>query len=340
MGPLPSGIIAMKPQNDKGNIELALKYAKDAAETENVLAVVGHFESSIMAETLDIYRRSNVPVLMPVPTNPNLTDEFHKTILRMPPNDDDQGNIASNFISSRKNIKHVAVIRDDDNPTYSQYLADKFRAGIDNARTNKMDGPVVVLDETIQKGRLGRAHPDRLRSLKVDAVFFPGTAANANTLLEMFGAAQYKPLILMTDGVLTRSFLLRLSEDPERRLLVTFQLNKTTANAGYPTACIDSFAEFELSFCPYGFDSVILIKQILRTVNAAIALTQRQISRADVLKHFADLRTEREPMRAAFNSYKFDKKGENTLVEFAIWRAEKTRKWSLYPWRTDNGEGP
>jgi ABC-type branched-subunit amino acid transport system substrate-binding protein len=333
-GPLPFGIITAQAKNDHGKTALALQFAKEAARDDNVVAVVGHLESTTTAAALDVYHQNNLALLMPVPTNPGLTDEIHKYILRMPPTDNEQGEVAAKFMASRKRVKHVAVIRDDGNLTYSNGLADRFKTGMVSIRASRRDGPVITFDETIKDGSLGRVRPDLLRSMDIDAIFFAGTSANAITLLEMFEVAQYQPVILMTDGSITRSLLPTLSKVPDH-LFVTFQLEKASPSGNYPTACADSFAENELSFCPFGFDSIILLKQILRNTDGRI-LSQRQISRADIAGLFAGLRGGPE-IKAAFNTYKFDNRGDNTRSQFAVWHAGKDVKWLLYPWQTDNG---
>lgn len=323
--PFPPGVYAHL-EDDKGNGPLALSLAQRAIH-ENAVAVVGHLESSIMAETIGLYAQNGVPVIMPVPTNPNLTSPQYKNVIRMPPNDTQQAKTASDFMFSRLDVKRVAVFRDAANPVYSDYLATKFTADMRELFLSRRSGPVVVYDATIGAGRTGGILPDVFKSLQVNAIFFAGSTENAITFLEMLNISDSFPLILMTDGVVERNFLRKLSHIP-KNLYVSFQMGKATNNGHY---CNESLAEFELSFCPYGVDSVYLVQRLLQKILDNTDARLRTISRENILDNIAILKKEHPTLRGDYNNYKFDENGDNTAIEYSIWKAE-TNRFSYFDW--------
>ena len=315
-------------RNDQGDQALAKQFAQRASDNPNVIAVIGHLESSVMAATLPIYWNSELPVLMPVPTNPTLTDQTHANVLRMPPTDESQAREATDFVNSRAGVSRIAIIIDNDNAKYSQYLATQFRTNVRAARALKQSGPVIAYEATVTSGNFNRVLPDTLQHLKIDTIFFPGTAENAATLLEMFAASNYSPLVLTTDGVITRNFLRTLSAIPNE-LYVTFQeaTPSSTSHGGSALPCADSLSKFELSFCPYGYDSVVLLKEILQRLSNQIG--HRAPTRKELARYFDYLRKDKpEPeFGGTFNAYQFDERGNNTLAIFHVWKAGKNGKW-------------
>jgi hypothetical protein len=325
----------LRVEDDSGDPVRATILATEAVKDKNVLVVVGHLTSSIMKATQDIYLKGGVPIIMPVPTNPELTSEPHKegyaNVLRMPPTDLHQAAVASEFMLSR-DVKKIAVIRDGDNITYSRYLASKFIRNIRDNYSRTKGGPIVAYETIVGEQIVSEFLPDVFVKLKIDAIFFAGSTDNAITFLETLNAyrvsaehpAALPSLILMTDGVVESGLLHKLSNIPQD-LYVTFPFSKkgTVKNGDIGRICA---GQFELSYCPYGYDSVILLKNIL----AGIPLSRwhnGDVAREDVLKQFDEIKKQAGVVPGTFGDYLFDDAGDNfnSAFQFSRWKATKER---------------
>jgi ABC-type branched-subunit amino acid transport system substrate-binding protein len=323
--------ILLKVFSDNGDPKTAQKLAKEAVENDKVIAVVGHLSSSIMSDVSGLYLDSKLPVIMPVPTNPKFTKDAlsaNKNFIRMPPTDDIQAQVARDFMFDH-HAQRIAVIEDADNSTYSEYLGRKFISEMRRASVQP-GGPRIVYVSTVG-GSMGKEFiPPVLTDLNVDTVFFAGSTDNALTFVEALLAVRppgKMPTILMSDGIVDSKFLARLSDVPPE-LYVTFPLSDETRNG----RCAGHFV---LSYCPYGYDSVEILKQIVAETapNVADNLWSKHYynyTRSDFLNFFNDkLKSERPfELRGYFNkSYRFDKLGDNSSFRFSVWHADPKREF-------------
>jgi ABC-type branched-subunit amino acid transport system substrate-binding protein len=330
--PLGSNI-SVTIENDRGEKAEAVRLAKAAVDNSRVILVIGHLQSSIMAEVIEIYAQHQMPVIMPVPTNPKLTNRSYRNIFRMPPSDDEQAKVASVFLmthqiargTSRGPIAKIAVLKDAGNPVYSDFLASRTISILREARGNGIQAPSVISVMDIGNGTDALSLADRLKRASVDAVFFPGTTDNALTFVEALSTFNFSPVLLMTDGVVDRKFLKKLGNVPDN-LFVTFQLEAphgkravlAGSSVGTP-ACADSFAVFPLSFCPYGYDSVLLSRLIIQRARNGLATLP---TRAKVLDYLDQAKSSQQTFPAEFSDYRFNSIGDNELAHFHVWQAE------------------
>ncbi|MBI4251503.1 MAG: branched-chain amino acid ABC transporter substrate-binding protein, partial [Candidatus Tectomicrobia bacterium] len=90
-----------------------------------VVGVVGHFNSSVSIPASTVYSEAGVVQITPASTNPKLTEQGFKTVFRACGRDDQQGEVAAEFIKNKLKAKNVAILHDK--TTYGQGLADETR---------------------------------------------------------------------------------------------------------------------------------------------------------------------------------------------------------------------
>jgi ABC-type branched-subunit amino acid transport system substrate-binding protein len=345
--------VEIEDEDDKGDEYVAKRAAEKLANDSRVVAVVGHLSSSIMAVTLQTYLDKNVPLIMPVPTNPEFTDraakQGHFNVLRMPPTDREQARVAVDFAISTLHSHRIAIIKDADNFNYSQNLATEFTKRLRILHAASDNGAAIVFQSTIGGSAASNSLASSLKALAVDTIFLPGTTDNALTFIETLLPVAYPPAsdpgplprIVMTDGVLVADFLNRLSAVPAE-LYVSFPLshdgqfytnvrNGSNQRSGAGSICS---RDTRTSYCPYGYDSVFLVHELLeRTLLGFFSRHLLNFGQADVLKTIKNL----PELPGAYADYGFVKKGDtntgdtyNPAFQFTMRKAnQKTKQFEL-----------
>jgi len=129
--------LALKEINSEGEIELVAIYEDDKAvpmdaslvahrltENKNVIAVLGHVNSSCSIAAAPIYAQGNLVMVTPSSTAYKVTHMGLKNVFRIITTDDIQAPQMADFIIDKLNIKNVAVIYE--NSDYGKGLVEGF----------------------------------------------------------------------------------------------------------------------------------------------------------------------------------------------------------------------
>lgn len=186
----------------QGDDQCDPKQARAVANTfvnEKVYAVIGHFCSSSTIPASEVYDEANILQITPASTNPKVTDRGLAAIFRTCGRDDQQGNVAGDFIAKQLKAKRVAVIHDKD--TYGQGLADATRARLNS------NGVKEVLYEGITRGDKDfNSLVTKMKGLKVDAIYFGGIHTEAGLIVRQAREQGLKAPFMSGDGIVTAEF--------------------------------------------------------------------------------------------------------------------------------------
>jgi branched-chain amino acid transport system substrate-binding protein len=178
----------------------AVAVANRLASVDKVAAVVGHFCSSSTLPASEIYADADILMVTPGSTNPKVTERKLQNVLRTCGRDDQQGNVAAEFIVKTLAAKRVAVIHDKD--TYGQGIADAMRA-----RLNQL-GQKEVLYEGLTRGEKDfNALVTKLRGVQADAVYFGGLYAEAGPLVRQMREQGLKAAFISGDGIVSKELI-------------------------------------------------------------------------------------------------------------------------------------
>lgn len=197
------GINGKKIEVLQGDDQCDPKQARAVANIHaknKVSAVVGHFCSSSTIPASEVYDESNILMITPASTNPKVTDRGLNAVFRTCGRDDQQGNVAADFIVKTLKAKRVAVIHDKD--TYGQGLADAMKARLNGTHKIK-----EVIYEGISRGNKDfNALVTKLKSLKVDVIYFGGLHTEAGLFVRQAREQGLKAKFLSGDGIVTDDF--------------------------------------------------------------------------------------------------------------------------------------
>ena len=143
---------AVKALNAAGGVngeQVALVYGDDASDPrqgvaaanelvgEGVVAVIGHYNSSVSIPASTVYAEEGVLQITPGSTNPQLTEQGIKTVFRTCGRDDQQGDVAGKFLADAYKGRKVAILHDQ--TTYGKGLADATKARMNRPRPDRGD---------------------------------------------------------------------------------------------------------------------------------------------------------------------------------------------------------
>lgn len=178
----------------------AVSVANRLIESDKVVAVVGHFCSSSVIPTNEIYSDAGIVSISPAATNPQVTERGLSTVFRNCGRDDQQGTVAGGYIADVLKAKRVVIIHDKD--TYGQGLADATKLEL-----NKK-GVKEVLYEGLTRGEKDfNALVTKIRSTDPEVVYFGGLHPEAGPLVRQLREQGVSAKFISGDGIVTDEFV-------------------------------------------------------------------------------------------------------------------------------------
>lgn len=196
------GIAGQKLQlvvlDDAGEPKQAMAIARKFTG-DGIRFVVGHLTSGATAVALPIYDETGTVALTPTATWAPLTARGAWNLFRLCGNDAQQGTLAGNWLADQFQEWPVAII--NDKTTFGRALADEV------ARVLKARGGREALFEGVARGEKDfSALIDRMKALRVEAVFFGGLAPDAALLIRAMREAGIGAPLIGSDGLLDKDF--------------------------------------------------------------------------------------------------------------------------------------
>ena len=195
--------------NKKGGIlgeKVVLKIADDAGEPkqgvsaanqligEGIRFVVGPVTSGVAMPASDALAENGILMVTPTATTPALTNRGLTTVLRTCGRDDQQAEVAANYVLKSLKDKRIAII--NDKAAYGKGLADAFKATLNKG------GVKEVLNDAITPGDKDfSALTTRLKAENVDVIYFGGYHPEGGLLARQLADLGIKPLIIGGDGL-------------------------------------------------------------------------------------------------------------------------------------------
>ncbi|MBN2108434.1 MAG: branched-chain amino acid ABC transporter substrate-binding protein [Deltaproteobacteria bacterium] len=185
--------IELVTEDDKGVPTDAVTVAYRIVQNKNIIGVMGHLTSGTMLATSPIYAEAGIPVVMPVPTNPEITRQGFKNLFRVPITDDLQGAAAYDFLSKKADKNFLAIVHN--RGTYGQGIANEFRKALEAA------GGKTLLFEGITSGEQDyRPVIGQIKAAGAKGIFFGGEYADAARFIRQAREQGIEAPIVMGDG--------------------------------------------------------------------------------------------------------------------------------------------
>jgi branched-chain amino acid transport system substrate-binding protein len=181
-------------EDDRSDPKDAATLANKLVNNKEVLAVIGHYNSSCTLAAAPIYNRAKVLELSPGSTAPAVSKAGAYTA-RVIVTDAAQGEFVAHWMVKDKGYKRIAVLFENDD--YGLGLKDVLAAKI------PANGGQVVAVESYYLGETKDFNPiiTKIRALKPDAVFIGGLYNEAALIAKQASDVGWNPPIFGVDGL-------------------------------------------------------------------------------------------------------------------------------------------
>lgn len=185
--------VALEVLDDAADPRQAVTVAQRILADSTIAGIVGHMNSGTTKPASAHYGPAGIPVVMPVPTNPEITQQGYRNLFRIPPTDFQQGEAVADYALNRAGKRRFAIIHD--NTDYGRPLAEVVRRRIEQG-----GGTVVAFEGITEGDRDFRAVLTRVRRLSPEAIFFGGIYNEAGLIARQSRQLGINALFLAADG--------------------------------------------------------------------------------------------------------------------------------------------
>lgn len=219
-------------QNDAGNPQEAAIVARKLASNDEIVAVVGHFNSSCSLAAKPIYRAAGVLQFSPASTNPMVTKDSEWTFRNIY-DDTFQGYSLAHYVHDKLKLSSVGVFYDNDDygiGLKNAFIAEAETLGVDIVGQESFERDTV--DFTPQLVKIASAKPDAIMigGLYTQAAQIAAQARRMGITAPLLGADGLHSIDLIkiggdaTEGMLiTVPFLMELGDDRTKAFVAAYQ---------------------------------------------------------------------------------------------------------------------
>ena len=288
----------------KQGVSVANKFAADG-----VKFVIGHYNSGVTIPSSEVYQENGILQITPASTNPTVTERKMWNIFRVCGRDDQQGQVAGEYIAKHFKGKKIAVVHDK--TTYGKGLADEMKKTINKA------GMKEVLYEGINTGEKDfSALVSKIKQSGADLIYWGGLYTEGGLIVRQMRDQGVKAPLMGGDGITSDEFasvggpgvegtLMTYGPDPRNKPDAKKVVEEFRAKKFEPEA-----------YTLYSYAGVQIIKQ---AAEAAKSLDPKKV--AEKMHSGMQFKT-------VLGDISYDKKGDITKLDYVmyVWKKDPSGK--------------
>jgi branched-chain amino acid transport system substrate-binding protein len=288
----------------KQGVSVANKFAADG-----VKFVIGHYNSGVTIPSSEVYQENGILQITPASTNPTVTERKMWNIFRVCGRDDQQGQVAGEYIVKHFKGKKIAVVHDK--TTYGKGLADEMKKTINKA------GMKEVLYEGINTGEKDfSALVSKIKQSGADLIYWGGLYTEGGLIVRQMRDQGVKAPLMGGDGITSDEFasiggpgvegtLMTYGPDPRNKPDAKKVVEEFRAKKFEPEA-----------YTLYSYAAVQIIKQ---AAEAAKSLDPKKV--AEKMHSGMQFKT-------VLGDISYDKKGDITKLDYVmyVWKKDPSGK--------------
>ncbi|MFD2365353.1 branched-chain amino acid ABC transporter substrate-binding protein [Pseudoduganella sp. GCM10020061] len=252
----------LRAEDDQGDPKAGVIVAQKFADA-GVKYVLGPYNSGVAIPASRVYNDNGI-VMSTVGTNPKITQSGYKRVFRIVASDTQAGAAMAQHAASALKLKNVGVI--DDRTAFGQGVAMEF---VKQAR--KAGIKVAGHEYTTDKATDFAAILTKLKSQKVDAIFFGGYAPQAAPMARQMKALGLNAKLLGGDTLCSPE-MAKLGGDAVGENVLCAQggaiLDRQAGGPAFEARYTQRFKRKPDVYAPSFYDQTMFIAQAMKTTNS------------------------------------------------------------------------
>lgn len=305
---LPGHRLELVALDDQRNPTQAVAAAKKLVADRDVVAVIGHLNSSCTMPASAIYYQARLLSITPVSSNPKISRQGFDTFYRTCATDDLQGPAAALFAARELHAHRIFIL--DDMTTYGRGLANEFEHKVEAL------GAVVLGHEGITQGDKDFAPIlTKIKSLNPDLVYFAGMFPEGALLIRQRTEVGLTAKFMGGDGLFDAVLIeLATPEKAEGVYLTTIgsDIHRIPTAQAFVNA-------YEATYGPIGAYSAYAYEATSLAIWAI-----RQAGKKDRATVLASMKTLKD-YPGLFGPQNFDEKGDSLIRDIGIFMVRDGR---------------
>ena len=292
--------------DDQHNPAQAVNGAKKFVADRDVVAVVGHFNSSCTKPASAIYHEAGLVGLTATSTNPELSRQGFETFFRIAATDDVQGPKGAEYAAKKLGVGNIFII--DDKTTYGKGLADEFEK-----EARKLNLNILGHEGITQGDKDFTPLLTKIKPLAPELIYFGGIYPEGALLIRQARGLDVNAIFMAGDGLATPIFIQLATPEIAEGTYATMvggDMKKVPGAAGFIRDYETRYGEVG-QWSAYGYDAANILIQA--------------IQKAGVKDRAATLRAMREipSFAGVTGEVMFDEKGDNKNQFIGVFKVDQ-----------------
>jgi branched-chain amino acid transport system substrate-binding protein len=316
---------AVEDINKAGGIlgqKLAATYGDDASDPkqgvsvannfsgEGVKFVIGHYNSGVTIPASEVYRENGILEITPASTNPTVTERNMWNIFRVCGRDDQQGQVAAEYILKHFKGKKIAIVHDK--TTYGKGLADEMK------KTINKGGMKEVLYEGVNTGEKDySALVSKIKQGNPDLIYWGGLYTEGGLIVRQLRDQGVKAPLMGGDGITSDEFASVGGPGVEGTLMTYGPDPRNNSQAKEVVAEFRAKKFEPEAYTLYSYAGVQIVKQ---AAEQAKSLDPKKV--ADAMHSGMTFHT-------VLGDISYDKKGDRTNLDYVMYVWKKNAQGKI-----------
>lgn len=266
------------PQDDQADPKVGVAVAQKLIVDNDLLAVVGHWNSGVAIPSSEVYAKGNLAMVSPANTANAVTDRGLANVNRICARDDAQGPAGADFAFNEMKAKTVFIVQDK--TTYGQGVADEFQK-----QYEKVGGKVLGYEGITSGESDFSAVLEKIRATKAEAVYFGGIYPEGSLIMKQLNEKGINVKFIGPDGM-DSAEVIKIAGDTAIGTSYTSlaaDISGTPEGKAFVDKFTKSFNKAPEAYASYGYDAMnVTLNGILAAVkdNAGKKPTREQVVKA------------------------------------------------------------
>lgn len=255
--------LQIAPQDDQADPKVGVSVAQKLIVDDNILAVVGHFNSGVAIPSSEVYAQKNLAMVSPANTAVAVTERGLKNVNRICIRDDAQGPAGADFAYNELGAKTGFVVHDK--TTYGQGVADEWKN-----RYESIGGKLLGYEGITAGESDFSAVEELIRAAKPDIVFFGGIYPEGSLLIKQMKDKGIDVKFMGADGM-DSAEVIKIAGASAVGIYYTSpaaDINATPEGKAFADKYAAKFGKQAEAYSGYGYDAMnVALDGLVKAIN-------------------------------------------------------------------------